>query len=174
MNEIDIDRLIDEHGGKVYNTVYHMLGSPQDTEEVVQEVFYQVHRSLHRFKGDSAVSTWIHRIAMNVTIDFIRKKKRRPEIDGSMDLEERETITGLPAKSGNTEDEVMKREKLRELRGALQKLPEIYRTVFVLSAVEGYSHKEIAEMLGIKAGTARIRFFRAVEMLRGEMAGAAG
>lgn len=173
MNDIDVDRLIEEHGKKVYNTVYYLLGNPQDTEDAVQEVFYQVHRSLHKFRGNASISTWIYRIAMNVSIDFIRKKKRRPEIEGSMDLEERETIVGLPGRGASAEDEAMKREKLRELRSALQTLPEIYRTVFVLSAEEGYSHKEIAEILGIKAGTARIRFFRAVEMLRGEMAGTA-
>lgn len=162
----DFEEIVRENSSRIYNVLYQMTGNAQDTEELVQEVFYQAYKSLPRFKGESAVSTWLHRIAMNVVCDFIRKKKRRPVVEESMDFEERESLGGIEQRHRSAEAEFMQKESLGRVRDAILSLPAKYRAPFVLNVVEGYSHEEIAGILGITYGVARTRLHRALKMLR--------
>lgn len=166
----DFDAIVRDNSGRIYNLLYQMTGNAQDSEELVQEVFYQAYKSISRFKGEASISTWLHRIAMNVACDFVRKKKRRPVVEQSMDIEEREAVGGIETKSLSAESEFMKREKLAHVRDAILKLPAKYRAPFVLNAIEGCAHEDIAKILGTSNGVARTRLHRALKMLRAELA----
>jgi RNA polymerase sigma-70 factor (ECF subfamily) len=165
----DFETIVRQNSARIYNVLYQMTGNAQDTEELVQEVFYQAYKSLPRFKGEASVSTWLHRIAMNVACDFIRKKKRRPVVEEGMDFEEREAFGGIEQTGRSAETEFMQKESLSRLREAILKLPLKYRAPFVLNVVEGYSHEELAGILGITYGMARTRLHRALKMLRAQL-----
>jgi RNA polymerase sigma-70 factor, ECF subfamily len=166
----NFDVIVRENSGRIYNMLYQMTGNAQDAEELAQEVFYQAYKSLPRFKGDSAISTWLYRIAMNVSKDAIRKKARRPAMEQRMEFEEREAMGGIPQSVRSAENEFLSKESLTRVKKAILNLPVKYRAAFVLNVVEGYSHEEIAKIMGITYGVARTRLYRAIKMLRTELA----
>ncbi|MEW6201537.1 MAG: RNA polymerase sigma factor [bacterium] len=166
----DFNRIVYKHGSKIYNTVYSMLGNREESEEVVQEVFCEAYKSYASFKGDSSVTTWLYRIMMNVVSDHIKRKKRPPLIEDGLSIEEHEAVGNLPDTSESAENAFLKKQRLLHIRNALLKLPIPYRSVFVFSAIEGYNSVEIGKIMGISAGTVRIRLFRAVKMLRAMLA----
>jgi len=170
MPSLDFETIVGENSGRIYGLLYRMTGNAQDTEELVQEVFYQAYRSFPRFRGDSNVKTWLYRIAMNVSTDAIRKKTRRPVVEQGMDFEEREAAGGIMQGAISAENEFFDRESLGRVKEAIIGLPVKYRAPFVLNIVEGYSHQEIAKVLGITYGMARTRLYRAIKMLRAEIA----
>ncbi len=172
--EDQFEKIVEDNGRRLYNVVYGMVGNREDTEEIVQETFLRAYKSYGRFEGRSQISTWLYRIAVNAVSDYRRKNAKLPMVHDGMSLEEREQISGLPSKSDTLEKTYAGMESLEEIKATLLKMPLNYRAVFVLNAVEGYSHIEIAKILGIKAGTARIRLFRAMEILRKELMSTGG
>lgn len=166
--DADFDQIYHANLGRIYNMVFHMVGNAEDTEEMVQEVFSRAHKTLHSFEERSSISTWLGGIAMNVISDFFRKKKRTPQTTANYNIDEFEAEPDLDH-GGKVENIFFKREKLKELRSALLKLPLEYRSVFFLVAVEGNTHPEAGRVLGISEGTSRVRMFRAVKMLRTEL-----
>lgn len=171
---LDFESIVSENSGRIYNLIYQMVGNAQETEELVQEVFYSAYKSLGRFKGDSSISTWLYRIAMNVATDSLRTKMRRPKVAESMDYEEREAMGGIERKGKSVESQFIMKESLQNVKEAMMKLPIKYRAPFVLNVVEGYSHEEIAEIMGITNGMARTRLYRALKMLRQELGAESG
>ncbi len=166
--ELDFDSIVKQNSARIYNVLHRLTGNAQDAEELTQEVFYNACKSLPRFRGDSDISTWLYRIAMNVAADAVRKKMRRPRVEQSMDYEEREAAGGV-ARGGSAEAQFMARESMERIRRAILKLPLPYRAPFVLNVVEGYSHEEISKIMGISNGVARMRLYRAMKMLRKEL-----
>jgi RNA polymerase sigma-70 factor, ECF subfamily len=166
----DFDRIVRENSSRIYGMLYKMTGNASDAEDLVQEVFYNAYKSLPNFKGDSAVSTWLYRIATNVATDALRQKMRRPKIEQSMDFEEREAVGGIARTGGSAESQSMMNENLSRVKKAILKLPVQYRAPFVLNVVEGYSHEEIAKIMNISYGVARTRLYRAFKMIRAELA----
>lgn len=136
--------------------VARILGPCPEIEDVVQEVFVQVHRSLHKFRGDSAFSTWLYRVTWNVSVSHLRR--RSPTVD-------------LPAlrQFASTREawgQLEAREKLRTLYAALDDLPDDYREAFVLFELEGMALNEIAEMTDTSLNTIASRVRRSRERLR--------
>lgn len=130
-----------------------MTGNVSEAEDCTQEAFIQAWNKLDRFRGDSAFSTWLHRIAVNAVLGRIRKSKReRDRIQAVGD-------TGLATLETGDSGE------LRDLAQAVDRLPEGARHVFVLHAVYGYSHDEAAAMLGIATGTSKAQLHRARKLL---------
>jgi RNA polymerase sigma-70 factor (ECF subfamily) len=162
----DFDLIVRTFSRRIYGMLYQMAGNAQDTEELVQETFLRAYKSLPRFEGRSALSTWLTRIAMNTANDALRKKSRRPVVAQDLDYEGREAMGQVARTGRSSEDEVLEKESLGHMREAIMQLPPAYRAPFVLNVVEGYSHNEIGKILGISGGTARIRLFRAIKMLR--------
>ena len=141
------------HVDKVYGLCLRMTGNVSEAEDCTQEAFIQAWNKLAKFRGDSAFSTWLHRIAVNVVLGRMRKSKREQDrIQAVADTRPARLATG---DSG----------ELRDLADAVNRLPEGARHVFVLHGVYGYSHDEAAEMLGIAAGTSKAQMHRARKLL---------
>jgi RNA polymerase sigma-70 factor (ECF subfamily) len=141
------------HVGRVYGLCLRMTGNVADAEDCTQEAFIQAWNRLDRFRGDSAFSTWLHRIAVNSVLGRIRKSKREAD-------RIRLVADTVPQRvdTGDTGE-------LRDLADAVERLPEGARHVFVLYAVYGYSHDEASDMLGIAPGTSKAQLHRARRLL---------
>ena len=141
------------HVDKVYGLCLRMTGNVSEAEDCTQEAFIQAWNKMMKFRGDSAFSTWLHRIAVNTVLGRIRKSKREQDrVQAVNDVYTTRVPTG-----DNGE--------LRDLAEAIDRLPERARHVFVLHAVYGYSHDEAAAMLGIAAGTSKAQLHRARRLL---------
>ncbi len=141
------------HIDKVYGLCLRMTSNVAEAEDCAQEAFIQAWNKLDKFRGDSAFSTWLHRIAVNAVLGRIRKSKREQE--RILAVAEN---TLAPIATGDSGE-------LRDLSEAVDRLPEGAKHIFVLHAVYGYSHDEIAEMLGIAAGTSKAQLHRARRLL---------
>jgi RNA polymerase sigma-70 factor (ECF subfamily) len=148
-----IEALYRRHCGRVYTVVRRLTGDDAQAEDVTQEAWLRVVRALPSFRGDALFSTWLHRIAVNCAL-YRRRRERHQE-------EEAE----LPAE---LEDVGPRDEPLLRLRleRAMDRLPEGMRRVLVLHDVEGYTHEEIGELLGVSAGTCKSQLFKARAKMR--------
>lgn len=149
-------RLYDGNVDRIYRLTYRMAGSDDLARDFTQETFLRAWQRLDQFRGDAAFSTWLHSIAVSVSLNGIRKADRHRKRERSLEDAAHLARTGPVA-----DHEVRDR-----LRGAVDDLPEIYRTVFLMHDLEGYSHGEIAETLGVAEGTSKARLFRARAKLR--------
>lgn len=141
------------HVGKVYGLCLRMTGNASEAEDCTQEAFIQAWRMLERFRGDSAFSTWMHRVAVNTVLGRMRKERREQDrLKAVSDMQVQEQTSG---DSANMED----------LQQAVDQLPSGARHVFVLHAVYGYSHEETGDMLGIASGTSKAQLHRAKRLL---------
>lgn len=150
------ERLYREHVDRVYSLVRRMLGEDL-AEEVTQDVFVRAWRKIGTFRGEAAFGTWLHRLAINVVIGRRRKLAIR-----------RERFLGNPepvidTMSGSRTDAPPQGP---EFEAGLRGLPDGARQVFVLHDIEGYKHREIAEMLGVTTGTTKAQLHRARMVLR--------
>jgi RNA polymerase sigma-70 factor (ECF subfamily) len=139
-----------------------MLGPDAEAEDVGQEVFIRFFESLHRYRGEASVATYLTRIAMNLSLNAIKSRKRRQWRFLSRDVTQR-TWTE-PAIEG--EAVVESNEQASQIQGALSQLPAKHRAVVVLRLMEGYSTRETADLLDIPLGTVLSRLARAQEKLR--------
>ena len=142
--------LVETYQEKVLNTCYHFLHNKLDAEDLAQEVFIEVFRSIDHFKEDAQLSTWIYRIAVNKSLDSIRKKKRKKRFAYVMSLTgigEVEKELPLPAPS-NPQVDLEQKERIKILNQAIDSLPENQKVAITLSKYEGFSNKEVAEILG--------------------------
>jgi RNA polymerase sigma-70 factor (ECF subfamily) len=144
------------HRDVVSRLVFRMLGSQRDLDDVVQEVFFQVHRSLKDFRGQSKFSTWLHRVTVNVVLMHRRALKSRP------------TYAEEPHPDTTPDDEIVapdvdvdRRERVRAFGRLLDRLAEKKRDVFILHELEGVAPTEIAEIVGAPVLTVRTRLFYA-------------
>ena len=141
--------LVDEHQRKVLNTCYRFLNNKEDAEDLTQEVFLEVYKSISSFRGESKISTWIYRIAVTKSLDFIRKKKRKKRFTILKRVFSDDNIkSGIPDKTNlNPDKKVEEQDRIRILNEALESLPQNQRAAFTLSKYDEMSYKEIAEIL---------------------------
>lgn len=147
------ERLYRMHVDRVYGLCLRMTGNVSEAEDCVQEAFIQAWNKLDLFRGDSAFSTWLHRIAVNSVLG--RKRKAKREHDRIQQAFEQSTAPTATADNG----------EMRDLSEAVDRLPEGARHVFVLHAVYGYSHEETGAMLEIAPGTSKAQLHRARRLL---------
>jgi len=141
------------HVDKIYGLCLRMTGNASEAEDCTQDAFIQAWRKLAKFRGDSAFSSWLHRIAVNAVLVRMRKSRREQDrIQAVTDISPAAKTVG---DSGNFED----------LQKAVDELPAGARRVFVLHAVYGYSHDETSNMLGIAVGTSKAQLHRAKRLL---------
>lgn len=152
--------LVRRHDQRVYRTVRSILKSEQDAEDAMQQAWIQVYLHLGDFQGGSAFSTWLVRIAANEALQRIR---RRTPLTAVADEPEEETVD---THADDPEERASSREAVRLVERAADKLPPLYRSVFVLRDVEGMSTAETAEALGITEEAAKVRLHRARALLR--------
>ena len=150
------ERLYRANSGRVFALCIRMVGDRPAAEELTQDVFVRAWGKLDQFRGDASFSTWLHRLAVNVVLNARkqqgRHRARHEEMDG-----ENESLSqsGLPVPGMRL-----------DLEAAIAMLPAGARRVFVLHDVEGYTHEEIAETLGVQPGTSKAQLFRARAKLR--------
>ncbi len=152
--------LYDAHVDRVFRLVYRMAGDMDQAQDYVQETFIKAFSRLAEFRGESALSTWLGSIAISVTLNGLRKVKR---------FRQREVALEDAPEIGRSSREADPDLKTR-LHGAIDGLPDGYRTVFVMHDMEGYTHEEIGASLGVHPGTSKAQLFRARARLREALA----
>ncbi len=156
--------LYDAHVDRVYRLAYRLAGDDALAQEFTQETFIRAFERLDKFRGDSALSTWLHSITTSVVLNGLRKVKRFRQREADLD-----DAHGVGLARREAEPDL----KIR-LRRAIDALPEGYRTVFVMHDVEGYTHEEIGAALGVETGTSKAQLSRARAKLREALADFAG
>ena len=162
------DELVQRYQERIYATVYHMTSNHEDANDLAQESFIKAFKALKSFKGGSSFYTWLYRIAVNKTINFLKQRKNRIHMslnDLDFNAEHDPDLVALIS------DKTPRREagltELQEkLNAALMKLSEPHRLVVVLHDVQGLSHDEIAKVMNCNIGTVRSRLFYARQQLQ--------
>ena len=159
------EELVRRHEKRVYAVALRSSGSPEDAEDITQEVFLRAWRSIEEFRGDSGFSTWLFRITMNLCVDHARHKNAQPQIQPLV-VGEEESERPLPDTAPTPEEHLDNSELGRELAAALDEVSEDHRRIVLLRDVSGMSYTEIAEVLEISEGTVKSRLSRARIALR--------
>jgi len=153
------------HGRRVYALCLRMVNNPADAEDLMQEAFLQLFRKIGTFRGESAFSTWLHRMTVNVVLMRLRKKTL--PVASLEETTEPDEETGGPRKDIGAPDLRLSGAVDRvNLERSVEKLPPGYRTVFVLHDVQGYEHNEIAEIMGCSVGNSKSQLHKARTRLR--------
>jgi RNA polymerase sigma-70 factor (ECF subfamily) len=157
--------LYELHGRRVYALCLRMVGNPSDAEDLMQEAFLQLFRKIGTFRGESAFSTWLHRMTVNVVLMRLRKKSL--PVSSLEETTEPDEDTGGPRKDIGAPDLRLSGAVDRvNLERSIEKLPPGYRTVFVLHDVQGYEHNEIAGIMGCSVGNSKSQLHKARTKLR--------
>ncbi|MBC8081323.1 MAG: RNA polymerase sigma factor SigW [Gorillibacterium sp.] len=159
--------LVDLYKDKMFHLGYRMLGSPHEAEDVVQETFLRVYTNLDRYDEFQKFSTWIYRIATNLCIDRLRKRKASYSLDAEMpDGEGADWYSLLPSQQATPEEQTMLTETQESIRKAINTLPEKYKSVVILRYLQDMSLQEIGDVLDMPVTTVKTRVHRGREFLR--------
>ena len=162
------DQLVRRLQERVYATIYHMTGNNEDAADLAQETFIKGFQALKTFKGDSSFYTWIYRIAVNKTINFLKQRRNRPHLslnDLEVNPEHDPDLVALISHQ-TPRREVGLSELQAVLNSALLKLSEDHRLVVTLHDIQGLPHEEIARIMDCNVGTVRSRLFYARQQLQ--------
>ena len=160
-----------EHMGSLYSAALRMTRNPSDAEDLVQETYLKAYRSFGTFQDGTNLKAWLYKILTNTFINSYRARKRRPEqteLDEVEDLYLYRRLGGLEAAAAgrSAEEEVLDSFTDTEVKEALESLPETFRMSVLLADVEGFSYKEIAEILDVPIGTVMSRLHRGRKALQ--------
>jgi RNA polymerase sigma-70 factor (ECF subfamily) len=156
------ETLYRQHAARLYTLACRMAGSPEDGEDLLQEIFLQAYRKLGSFKGDSAVGTWLYRLALNHCLDYVRSRQAKmSKVTDTLDAD----TSFEPTARRDTPIARL------DLERAVERLPQGCREAFVLHDVEGFDHKEVGRLLGIAEGTSKSQVFKARMKLRSFLRG---
>ena len=162
-------RLVDIFKGKIYNYVLRMLGDPETAEDVAQEAFIKAYSSLVDFRGASSFQTWLYRIAGNLAIDTMRRRKYRQghvSLDQPLETGDGDVERDIPDERAGPERELQSAQLKRKVDEAILKLSPKLRTVILLYELQGLSYEDIARVVGAPLGTVKSRLFNAREQLK--------
>ncbi len=162
----NFQQLYNEHKTLVYKVALNYLQSIEDAEEITQDVFVQVHQSMDKFKNNSSIKTWIYRITINKSLDFIKykKSKKRFFIFGTKSDSEKELQNSSTFEHPGIVIEQQENAKI--LFDVIEKLTENQRTAFILSKLEELSNPEISEIMGVSISSVESLLFRAKTSLK--------
>jgi RNA polymerase sigma-70 factor, ECF subfamily len=159
--------LVEQHSRAVYRLAHRMTGNPSDAEDVVQETFLRAYKQLGRFESRANFGTWLHRIAVNCSIDLIRSRRSR---ETGQDLADLDRLAEQPVTSkaveASPERLMLSAEVQQRITTALTSLSQMERAAFILRHFEGHSIDEISRALGLKVNAAKHSIFRAVKKMR--------
>ena len=150
--------LYSAHRGRVYSVVRRMVGDDHLAEDVSQDAWVRAFEKLHLFRGDSSFGTWMHRLAVNAALNRLRRQSKRPDVEKS---------AAIKTVQHALDDRLLNQ---RLLGQALDRLSDGYRQVLVLHDVEGLTHEEIAERMGIAVGTSKSQLHKARARMRNLLA----
>ncbi|HXG85431.1 MAG TPA: sigma-70 family RNA polymerase sigma factor [Pyrinomonadaceae bacterium] len=165
------DLLVTRYSADVYALLYRLAENPEEAADLTQETFLRALKAIKNFRGEADLKTWLFRIAVNESRNRFRWWKRRRRattvsLDASVGDGETPLSETFSSASATPEEDVLRRERQKTLRRALQSLPEIFRQAVVLCDIEGFSYEEIAATLGVNIGTVKSRIARGREELR--------
>jgi RNA polymerase sigma factor (sigma-70 family) len=165
------DDLVRRYQERIYATIYHMTSNHEDANDLAQEVFIKAFQALRSFKGGSSFYTWVYRIAVNKTINFLKQRKNKAQMsldDLDFNAEHDPDLVALISEK-TPRREVGLAELQEKLNAAMQKLSEPHRLVVTLHDVQGLSHEEIAKIMDCNIGTVRSRLFYARQQLQAHL-----
>ena len=160
--------LVEEYQNKIINICFGFVHNREDAEDISQEVFMEVYNSITHFRGDSKLSTWLYRISVNKSLDFIRKKNRKKRFAKFQNLLGFErTIEEMPeSKLTNPHTILENKERVQILNETVEKLPQNQKMVFILSKYEGFKNKEIAKVMNTSLSSVESLMHRAKKNLK--------
>jgi RNA polymerase sigma-70 factor (ECF subfamily) len=166
--------LVGRHQRRALRIAFHYVRDAADADEAVQDAFIKAYLHIGTFREELPFEVWFTRILINGCLDRIKARKRRERWIAPTPLDpsgnERNPADYLPSRGPSPEDQVLASERRRQLNGALSKLPERQRLVFMLSHFEGRSSREVSTMTGLNESTVRVHLFRAIRRLRSLLA----
>jgi RNA polymerase sigma-70 factor (ECF subfamily) len=162
------DELVVKYSPRLYGLIYNMTSNHEDTNDMLQDVFAKAYRAINGFRGKSSFYTWIHTIAVNMTLNFLKKRGRRyhlslDDVDASIQ-NDKEFIEATSTSSPVREADLG--ELQRRLNEAMMKLSNEHRAVVTMFHIQGMPHAEISKILGVSEGTVRSRLFYANRQLQ--------
>ena len=166
------EQLVDRYEDKVYRLAFRFVRNETEAKEIVQDTFLSVWRKLDTFKGDAQFGSWVYRVAANAALMRLRSQRRHPEVSTEeLPIDFLDTYGQIPTGGDNNwarrpDDELQSDELRRRIQAAVDELPEIYKTVFLIRDVEGLSTEETGEILDISVPTVKTRLHRARIALR--------
>lgn len=152
------DEIVARHRRAVYRVCYRFVGNHEDATDLAQESFLRAYRALRNFKGESAVGTWLHRIAVNLSLNAVSGRARRGETS-----DDRVEPVGLEP---DAMSRVLTEERAERVREAIARLPPRQRATLILRVYQEMSHQEIADVLGSSVGAVKANFFHALNNLK--------
>ena len=162
------DELVRRYQERIYATIYHMTANHEDANDLAQEAFIKAFRALRSFKGGSSFYTWVYRIAVNKTINFLKQRRSRVQMslnDLDFNAEHDPDLVALISDKTPRREAALT-ELQEKLNIAMQKLSEPHRLVVTLHDVQGLSHEEVAKIMDCNIGTVRSRLFYARQQLQ--------
>ena len=168
--------LVERYQGRIYNVCYGMVRNPEDAKDLAQDAFVKAFKNLHRFRLESSFYTWLCRIAMNVSIDWLRRQKvRKAEaFDEGIASRDSSGVISLAHHRNDPGKDLERKRIYAAILDALDELPEDQRHVVVLLEIEGMAYKEIASVLDIPEGTVMSRLYYARKKLQSSLEGVRG
>jgi RNA polymerase sigma factor (sigma-70 family) len=158
--------IMKKYKGPLQNLIYKMVSDKNEIEDLIQEVFIKAFNSLENYSQEYAFSTWIYRIAINNTIDYLRKKKLETfSIDSQLEDEEDRPRFEIPDTSYSADANIILEQRQQIINDAINSLPEKYKKVIELRHKEELTYEEISEILNLPIGTVKAHLFRARELL---------
>jgi RNA polymerase sigma-70 factor, ECF subfamily len=168
------ERLITQHGAMLYRVTLRMMGQREEAEDVLQEAMLKVHQHIHAFDGRAALTTWLYRIVVNTALMRLRAQTRTPETlwDTTEPLftDEGDHAQEVAEWALPPEQVLLRQEALGMLQQGIERVPDLYRAVYVLAEIESLSYREIASILNLSVGTVKTRLHRARLFLRAVLA----
>jgi RNA polymerase sigma-70 factor (ECF subfamily) len=163
--------LMGRHKGGITSYLFRRVGDRDWAEDLAQEVFFRVYRKAVTFKSEARFTTWLYRIAHNLSVDFLKRKRLEPRL-GIVGKQNDSQGGGFVATDpgADPEEEVMRREAAKQVFEAIEGLGSKYKDVFVLCALQGLRYEEAAEVLGLSVKTVSSRLCRARKKFRGRIA----
>jgi len=168
-NELAFRKLVETHQNMVVNTCFGMVHNLEDAEDIAQEVFIEVYRSIQNFRADSKLSTWLYRIAINRTLNHIRNNKKNKwfrSFENEAEAKNKQLLQLESSKTDQPEYELENKQRAIILHEAIAGLPQNQKVAFTLSKYEELSYKEISEVMELSVSSVESLLFRAKKNLQ--------
>lgn len=160
------EKLVDMHKKQVYQIAYQFTWNHEDADDISQEVFMHAYKSIRKFRGDSQISTWLQRITINISINYMKKMSRSPHNE---ELFDEAALSSIPADIKDPLDNIESGELIHKIRAAIRSLPIKERVIFILRVYRDMSYKEIARFLSCPEGSVMSGLYNAREKLKNKL-----
>lgn len=158
---VAFNEIVRLYRGRILGTVYRLIGRPEDVEDVTQDVFVRLYYSLDQLRLPQVFEPWLHRLTVNTTYDYLRKRRRSAGV-AMADMSEEQVVAADAVESGKRHEEDVEHDKIRQVVGALfENISDEDRILLTLKEIEGLSLKELQEIYNVKENALKVRLFRA-------------